>query len=103
MNTPLLAVTPGEPAGIGPEIIVKALSSPELRRTARFVVHGANDLLTLAADRSGIEPFWQRVPADNASLVDEAEGDVIVRDHDHGGSDDGHDGNNSGSSRGKSW
>ena len=85
ISRPVVGISMGDPAGIGPEIIVKALSSPELRRTARFVVHGANDLLTLAADRSGIEPFWQRVPADNASLVDEAEGDVIVRDHDHGG------------------
>ena len=80
---PVVGISMGDPAGIGPEIIVKA--ALELRRTARFVIHGANDLLTLAADRCGIDPFWQRVPADNASLVDEAEGDVIVRDHDHGG------------------
>lgn len=84
-NRPVVGISMGDPAGIGPEIIVKALSCPEVRRSARFVIHGANDLLMLAADRAGIDPFWQRVPADNEQLVAEAAGDVIVRDHDHGG------------------
>lgn len=82
---PVIGLTMGDPAGIGPEIIVKALSNTDVRRSARFVIHGANDLLTLAADRVGIEPFWHRVPAENPELIADAAGDVIVRDHEHGG------------------
>ena len=28
----------GDPAGIGAEVIVKALADPELRRTGRFII-----------------------------------------------------------------
>ncbi len=37
---PRIGITMGDPAGIGPEVIVKALSDPELRRFARPVVLG---------------------------------------------------------------
>lgn len=37
---PLLAVTMGDPVGIGPEVVVKALSVAELRADADFVVFG---------------------------------------------------------------
>ncbi len=82
---PIIGLTMGDPAGIGPEVIVKALKNPDLIREARFVIHGANDILTLAADRLGIEPAWHRVPADNIDLAGRVSSDVIVRDHDHGG------------------
>ena len=77
---PVLALSMGDPAGVGPEIIVKAMANQELRRAARFVIHGANDVLTLAADRLGIAPDWQRVPADNAELIASADADVVVRE-----------------------
>ena len=82
---PIIGLTMGDPAGVGPEIIVKALQAPGLTRDARFVIHGANDILTLAADRLGIEPSWQRVPADNRDLAGRAGSDIVVRDHEHGG------------------
>jgi 4-hydroxy-L-threonine phosphate dehydrogenase PdxA len=37
---PLLAITLGDPAGVGPEIIAAAWSSPELHAAARPVVIG---------------------------------------------------------------
>jgi 4-hydroxythreonine-4-phosphate dehydrogenase len=40
MRTPRLALTLGDPAGIGPEIILKALARPSVRRQAEFVVFG---------------------------------------------------------------
>ena len=40
-NRPLLAITMGDPAGIGPEIIVKALRSETVWRTCRPVVIGS--------------------------------------------------------------
>lgn len=42
---PILAVTMGDPAGIGPEIIVKALSQPAVRRVCRPVVVGDASVL----------------------------------------------------------
>ena len=52
LDKPVIGVTMGDPAGIGPEVIVKALAEPEVRRRARFVVYGLNELLTYAADMS---------------------------------------------------
>jgi len=38
MNKPILAITMGDPAGIGPEIIVKALQKPEVVDSATLLV-----------------------------------------------------------------
>ncbi len=46
---PNLAITMGDPAGIGPEIIVKALADPELARLARWIVVGDARILDMAA------------------------------------------------------
>ncbi len=40
MNLPLIALTMGDPAGVGPEIIVKALASEKVRKAARVLVYG---------------------------------------------------------------
>lgn len=62
---PLIAVTMGDPAGIGAEVIVKALSDSDLRRQGRFVIYGLEKTLLRAARDAGIVPFWHRVvPAD---------------------------------------
>ena len=41
MKNPILGVTMGDPAGVGPEIIVRAGAEPEVQRTSRPVVIGA--------------------------------------------------------------
>jgi 4-hydroxythreonine-4-phosphate dehydrogenase len=56
----VIGVTMGDPAGIGPEVVVKALADPQLRRTAKFIVFGMDEQLCYAADRAEIEPFWGR-------------------------------------------
>ena len=43
-SRPYLAITMGDPAGIGPEIIVKALSSPTVWRICRPIVVGATSV-----------------------------------------------------------
>lgn len=58
---PTIGITMGDPAGIGPEIIVKALADPELRRAARYIVFGMHEQMVYAADRAEIDPFWGRV------------------------------------------
>lgn len=42
---PVVALTMGDPAGIGPEIILKALKSAELHEQARFVIVGSRPIM----------------------------------------------------------
>src|ERR1035438_2875311 len=39
-SLPAIAISMGDPAGIGPEIIVKALADPQLAPLARWIVAG---------------------------------------------------------------
>ncbi|MGH7213301.1 MAG: 4-hydroxythreonine-4-phosphate dehydrogenase PdxA [Tepidisphaeraceae bacterium] len=57
---PTIAITMGDPAGIGAEVIVKALADPVLRHKARYVVYGMNELLHYAADLAEFDVFWWR-------------------------------------------
>jgi 4-hydroxythreonine-4-phosphate dehydrogenase len=57
---PVIGVTMGDAAGIGPEVVVKALADPEVRKAAKFVIFGMNEHLCYAADAAEIEPFWGR-------------------------------------------
>ncbi len=59
-NQPVIGITMGDPAGIGPEVIVKALAEPEIRKAAKFIIFGLDEQLEYAADRAEIEPFWGR-------------------------------------------
>lgn len=56
----VIGITMGDPGGIGPEIIVKALSDPMLRRAAKFIIFGMNEQLAYAADTVEIDPYWIR-------------------------------------------
>jgi len=49
MNTPILGITMGDPAGIGPEIAAKALADPVVRKAARLLVIGDARVMTTAA------------------------------------------------------
>ncbi|MGB7581458.1 MAG: 4-hydroxythreonine-4-phosphate dehydrogenase PdxA [Sedimentisphaerales bacterium] len=57
---PVIGITMGDPAGIGPEVVVKALADPAIRRCAKFIVFGMDEQLRYAADKTEIEPFWGR-------------------------------------------
>jgi 4-hydroxythreonine-4-phosphate dehydrogenase len=57
---PVIGITMGDAVGIGPEVIVKALADPEIRKAAKFIVFGMNEQLCYAADKAEIEPFWGR-------------------------------------------
>ena len=59
-DRPTIAITLGDPAGIGPEVIVKALADPQLRQRARFMIFGLNELLNYAADHAELDVFWWR-------------------------------------------
>jgi 4-hydroxythreonine-4-phosphate dehydrogenase len=57
---PTIAITMGDPAGIGAEVIVKALADPVLRHRARYIIYGMNELLAYAADLAEYDVFWWR-------------------------------------------
>src|SRR3954462_13973311 len=57
---PVIGITMGDPAGIGPEVIVKALADPVLRHRARYVIYGMNEMLSYAADLAEFDVFWWR-------------------------------------------
>jgi len=51
VRLPLLAITMGDPAGIGPEVIVKALSGTAVRRLCRPLVVGSLPVMAETAKR----------------------------------------------------
>ncbi len=52
-DTPTVAVTLGDPVGIGPEVVAKALADPSLRTLCNLVVVGDPDVLELALRQWG--------------------------------------------------
>jgi 4-hydroxythreonine-4-phosphate dehydrogenase len=72
----------GDPAGIGPQVLVKALGDRHLRLSARFVIYGLNELLTYAADRQEVDTFWARVQHDSPRAGKRIIDDVVVLDFD---------------------
>ncbi len=77
---PTIAITLGDPAGIGPEVIVKALVDPVLRQRARYIIYGMNELLHYAADLAEFDVFWWR-DQHNARLRSYPH-DIVVVDYD---------------------
>ncbi|UCE59337.1 MAG: 4-hydroxythreonine-4-phosphate dehydrogenase PdxA [Phycisphaerales bacterium] len=74
---PLIGITMGDPAGIGPEVVVKALADPDIRALGRFIIYGLDDVLDRAAGRAGIPPFWFRIPLAEVARIDSG---VVVAD-----------------------
>lgn len=72
----------GDPLGIGPEVVVRALSDPRLRERARFVIYGQNTPLNMAAERCGIEPYWMRVSQSSIRHHQPLPDGVVVVDFD---------------------
>ncbi|MHC4253899.1 MAG: 4-hydroxythreonine-4-phosphate dehydrogenase PdxA [Planctomycetota bacterium] len=52
-DSPLLAITPGDPAGVGPEIAARIVADDELRSLARLLVVGDGEHLRARARRVG--------------------------------------------------
>ncbi|MCW3839885.1 4-hydroxythreonine-4-phosphate dehydrogenase PdxA [Micromonospora yasonensis] len=78
MTSPYLAVTMGDGAGIGPEIIVRALLDPQVSATARCVVIGDAARLRQAAGIVGLEP--EIVPVAGVADADFTPGRINVID-----------------------
>ncbi|MSP02776.1 MAG: 4-hydroxythreonine-4-phosphate dehydrogenase PdxA [Acetobacteraceae bacterium] len=74
-NRPLLAATMGDPAGIGPEICVRALLSPEVREISRSFVIGDARILGRALEVCGLSAILNRIDgpediADKPGVID---------------------------------
>ncbi len=76
----VIGITMGDAAGIGPEVIVKALADPNIRKAAKFVIFGMNEQLCYVADAAEIEPFWGRHQHEKISR--EYPYKVVVADYD---------------------
>jgi 4-hydroxythreonine-4-phosphate dehydrogenase len=76
---PLIGIAMGDPGGIGAELIVRALADPDLRHEGRFIIYGLEEVVTYAADRAEILPFWFRRPHES---IDRVESGVVVADFD---------------------
>ncbi len=78
-NLPTIGITMGDPAGIGPEVVVKALADPEIRSMARFIVFGLNESILYAADMAELDAFWWRDQHDHLRPYGHQ---VVVADYD---------------------
>ncbi len=79
---PLIGITMGEPAGIGAEVVVKALADPAVRKLARFVIFGLNEMIAYSADLAEIETYWWRLQHDSPRADYGLVHDVVVLDYD---------------------
>lgn len=77
MGRPIVAITMGDAAGIGPEIIVKALADAELRSKARMLVIGDLRRLQLAADIVASPLTLRKVAEPSEALFEEGTIDVV--------------------------
>lgn len=73
LEKPILAVTMGDPAGTGAELIVKAFAAPEVREACRPVVIGDAGVMRQAAEITGSPVTIRAV----GSPQDGGEGDCI--------------------------
>jgi len=90
MNTlPTISISMGDPGGIGPEVLVKALSENGRRKYARYVIHGSAMVMHHAAQVCGVDPFWWQVDARSplASTMDAHS--VVLMDSDPQMKDEG--------------
>lgn len=79
-SKPTIGITMGDPAGIGPQIIAKALQNTALTEHARFVIYGANELLTIEADKCQLQTRWHRVDASSDRANKTIYSNIVVID-----------------------
>jgi len=68
MNPPSIGITIGDPAGIGPEIVVRAVADPAVRQSVLSVVIGDAWVLGRAMEAAGVRVEF--TPDGPVSLID---------------------------------
>ena len=77
MTKPIIALTMGDPAGIGPEIALKVAADPKIERIARLVIVGSDRILRFYAARFKV-PYTLEVFHPGTLRVDLVTGHVLV-------------------------
>lgn len=83
----------GDPAGVGPELVLRALVNEELRSVCRLVVFGDANVLARCAGVTGLpQPVFGKIVSPEEFLKPTAtlEGDIRDSDNSHGDKSDGH-------------
>jgi len=70
MSLPTIAVTMGDPAGVGPEVIVKALADAEIGALASWIVLGDRGVLAAAEQLTGLKLPGARILEPHRPLPD---------------------------------
>jgi 4-hydroxythreonine-4-phosphate dehydrogenase len=78
---PLLTITMGDPAGIGPEIIAKALSLEEVYRVCRPLVVGDAGAMSMGVEVAGLSLRINRVEAPSEGLYQRGAIDILSLDN----------------------
>lgn len=86
MSKPIIAISMGDPAGIGPEILVRALADEAVHRAARCLVYGDARVIEKAVQESGLglavrgvdKPAEARFAAGLIEVVDFGNADPAV-------------------------
>jgi 4-hydroxythreonine-4-phosphate dehydrogenase len=74
---PIIAITMGDPVGIGPEIIPKALVGPTVYEACRPLVLGDVGVITAASDRLNTECRIHSIDSPESGLYEQGTIDVI--------------------------
>lgn len=75
---PSLLVTMGDPAGIGPEIVARALSLAALRKAARLAAVGDPEILARAARKAGARLRFRPVAAERFDPAEDGPGIPLI-------------------------
>ena len=70
MSNPLIAITMGGPAGVGPEVCLQLLANPEVRAFATPVIYGDLGILQRCAAKTGL-PAPEPSSVRNLTLFDD--------------------------------
>jgi 4-hydroxythreonine-4-phosphate dehydrogenase len=76
MSLPRIAIATGDPAGIGPEIALKAVLDPEVNKICRPLLFGDRGVLETHADACGLKPNLRCVM--RAADADWSDGALIL-------------------------
>lgn len=79
MNAPpRIAVIPGEPAGIGPELAARLLAQPDVREAASILLVGDRHVFELGRRQAGADWTLREVDAGDPGEWWQGEGDALL-------------------------
>jgi len=81
VSLPRIAIATGDPAGIGPEIALKAAIDPQVRRICRPLLVGDRGALEAHAAACGLAPHIQSVPRAAGSSWEDGAVNLLERRH----------------------